>query len=397
MIPSWSLDSWKKYENNHEFRYPDQTKLPDILQNLRASPPLVHSSEIERLKLAIALAGRGQAFILQAGDCAESFHDFKSLHVTQQINLLLTMSGIISHGSSLPVVTIGRIAGQYAKPRTLADETRDGLTLPSYNGDLINQCSFNSASRQHNPDFLMSGYYYSKITHGLIDDCLSENNQSLYTSHEALHIPYEQSLSREVDGKWYLLSTHLPWIGMRTAFRLSAHVEFLRGMNNPIGVKVGPNISPEVLVQLVERLNPLAEDGRLLLITRMGADLLEDKLPALINAVKKCGIPVTWSCDPMHGNSIYTNKGIKTRHMDAIFCELQKSIFTHAQMSSVFAGAHFEITAQNVTECVGGKINIKEDELNNAYHSLLDPRLNKDQSIEIAEYLRHYLFNKEFL
>ena len=396
MMPAWALNSWEKYENHHEFCYPTPNKLTDILHDLSRQKPLVTPGDIENLKSDIGSAGTGHAFILQAGDCAESFHDFESLYVMQQIQLLLKMRDIIAQDVDMPIVTIGRIAGQYAKPRTLAEETRDGVTLPSYRGDLINQSRFNSISRQSNPNFLTLGYQHAKIVHELIARCLIGARQPVYSSHEALHIPYEQSLTREVDGKWYLLSTHLPWIGMRNAFIESAHVEFLRGISNPIGLKVSSNLSPKFLVQLVERLNPLAEHGRLLLITRMGADLIDGKLPELIEAVQACGIPVTWMCDPMHGNTICTSAGIKTRHMDTIVRELKQSMIVHTNMNSVFSGAHFELTAQNVTECLGGEIGIKAADLKNAYHTLVDPRLNKTQAIEIAQDLNHFLRNINF-
>lgn len=379
MTAVWSPKSWETYTNHYEFTYDDSSIMPDILHDLNQCAPLVAATEIDSLKKAIGLAGSGQAFILHAGDCAESFHDFSSLYVNQQIALLLKMRDIIGQSATLPVITIGRIAGQYAKPRTLAYETQDGVLLPSYHGDLINQRMFNSVSRTPNPIFLTLGYKHAQITHALIRQAITGNIQPVYTSHEALHIPYEQSLTHQVDGRWYLLSTHLPWIGVRTAFIESAHVEFLSGVANPIGLKVGPNIAPKVLVQLIHRLNPQAEPGRLLLISRMGADLIDDNLPALIQAVEACGIPVTWICDPMHGNTICTSEGIKTRHMDTILSEMQLAIKIHCDMQSIFAGAHFELTAQSVTECLGGAIDIKESDLHDVYHTLVDPRLNKEQ------------------
>ncbi len=397
MIPHWSPKSWEQRENNYAFHYPDPTLLPAILKDISQSDPLVTAAEIDNLQLDIALAGRGQAFILQAGDCAEEFHSFASLYVDQQIDLLLKMRAIISQETNVPVVTIGRIAGQYAKPRTVAYEIRDGLTLPSYQGDLINQPMFNRSSREPNPNFLMLGYQHAKLTRNLMDQKLLGHSPSVYTSHEALHLPYEQALTHQINGRWYLLSTHLPWIGVRTAFTDSAHVEFLRGVENPIGLKVGPNLSPKVLVQLIERLNPHGIRGRLVLITRIGSELVEGNLPLLINAVAACGIPVTWMCDPMHGNTVGASTGIKTRHMNTIMREMHQSMSIHEQMGSIFSGAHFELTAQNVTECLGGEIGVTDTDLNNAYHTLVDPRLNNEQSMEIARYLNHFLRNKNYL
>lgn len=345
------------------------------------------------------------------------------------------MSLILIYGMRKPIVRIGRIAGQYAKPRSSDQETINGVTLPSYRGDLINSQQFDAASRLPNPKLMLQGYSCAAMTlnfvRALLDGGFADlnypqrwdlrfvehspqadeyhdmvrslteslefieaidgfrssnlNKVDFYTSHEALHLHYEQALTRHLhDGLWYDLSAHLPWIGMRTAKVDSAHVEFFRGVQNPIGIKVGPNATKEWLKEIIQILNPEHQEGRLLLITRLGAKQIDKLLPPLIDIVRETKCPVTWSCDPMHGNTETTADGIKTRHFDNILSELRQAVKIHHEMSSYLGGVHFELTGDNVTECIGGARGLNEDDLKHAYRSLVDPRLNYEQSLEMA-------------
>ena len=431
----WSPTSWLNYCYEQAATYPDEAQLTRVLEELSQLPPLVTSGEIKHLKQQIAAAGRGEAFILQGGDCAESFNDCRSGIITNKLKILLQMSLILLHGMRKPIVRIGRIAGQYAKPRSSDEETLAGVTLPSYRGDLVNLPEFNAAARIPNPKLLLKGYSHAAMTlnfiRALLDggfadlhhphrwdlrfmehsaqaeeyhaivrsiadsldflesiDGLRNSNLhkvDFFTSHEALHLHYEQALTRQVkDGKWYNLSTHLPWIGMRTAKTNSAHLEFLRGVDNPIGIKVGPSATTAWLTEVLEIINPTQEEGRILLISRMGAKEIQSRLPPLIEAVKHSKIPVTWSCDPMHGNTETTVDGIKTRHFDNILNELLQAFKIHRDMNSFLGGVHFELTGDNVTECIGGARGLAAHDLKDAYHSLVDPRLNYEQSLEMA-------------
>ena len=434
-MKKWSPTSWLNYSYNQAATYPDEAQLDRVVEQLSHLPPLVTSGEVKNLKQAIARAGRGEAFILQGGDCAESFNDCRSDIITNKLKILLQMSLVLLHGMHKPIVRIGRIAGQYAKPRSSDDETINGVTLPSYRGDLVNLPEFDAASRIPNPKLLLQGYSCAAMTlnfiralldggfadlhhpqrwdlrfvehseqaaeyHGIvraiadsldflesIDGLRSSNLNKVdfFTSHEALHLHYEQALTRQLhDGTWYNLSTHLPWIGMRTAKIDSAHLEFLRGVQNPIGIKVGPSATAEWLTEVLEIINPSKEEGRVLLISRMGAKDIASLLPPLIESVKKTAIPVTWSCDPMHGNTETTAEGIKTRHFDNILNELQQAVKIHREMGSYLGGVHFELTGDNVTECIGGARGLAAGDLKDAYHSLVDPRLNYEQSLEMA-------------
>lgn len=434
-MKKWSPTTWLQHSYEQSANYPDETQLERILLQLSQLPPLVTSGEIKNLKHAIARAGRGEAFILQGGDCAESFNDCRSDIITNKLKILLQMSLVLLHGMHKPIVRIGRIAGQYAKPRSSDFETIDGVTLPSYRGDLVNLPEFNTASRTPNPKLLLQGYSCAAMTlnfiRALLDGGFADlhhpqrwdlsfvehsaqadeyhtivrsiadsldfmesidgvrtsnlNKVDFFTSHEALHLHYEQALTRHLqDGDWYDLSTHLPWIGMRTAKINSAHLEFLRGVQNPIGIKVGPSATSAWLTEVLEIINPTREEGRVLLISRMGAKEITSLLPPLIETVKKIKIPVTWSCDPMHGNTETTADGIKTRHFDNILSELKQALTVHREMGSYLGGVHFELTGDNVTECIGGARGLAANDLKNAYHSLVDPRLNYEQSLEMA-------------
>jgi 3-deoxy-7-phosphoheptulonate synthase len=434
-MEKWTPLSWQNFPYEQAATYPDEGQLAKVVEQLSQLPPLVTSGEIKNLKQAIALAGRQEAFILQGGDCAESFNDCRPDVITNKLKILLQMSLILIHGMRKPVIRIGRIAGQYAKPRSSDFETIKNITLPSYRGDLVNSLQFDADSRTPNPKLMLQGYScaaitlnfiralldggfadlnyphrwdlrfvehssqaqeYHAIVHALSDslafiDTIGGLRDStidkvdFYTSHEALHLHYEQALTRCLHGgNWYNLSTHLPWIGMRTAKLESAHVEFLRGVQNPIGLKVGPAATAEWLTEIIQVLNPAREEGRLLLITRLGAKNIDKLLPPLIEVVKSQDVPVTWSCDPMHGNTETTPDGIKTRHFDNILLELQQAVKIHREMDSYLGGVHFELTGENVTECIGGARNLNEDDLKRAYRSLVDPRLNYEQSLEMA-------------
>ena len=432
---TWSPQSWLQHPCQQAAIYPDEAALSHVLNQLSQRPPLVTSGEIKKLKQGIARAGRGEAFILQGGDCAESFADCRSDVITNKLKILLQMSLVLVHGMRKPIIRVGRIAGQYTKPRSAEYETIDGVTLPCYRGDLVNSPEFTLSARTPNPILLLKGHACAAMTlnfiralldggfadlhhpqqwdlrfvehsqqadeyHGILRsiadamDFLKSidglQNSSLhkvdfFTSHEALHLPYEQALTRQLqDGHWYNLSTHLPWIGMRTGQMNSAHVEFLRGVQNPIGIQVGPSATPEWLIDILQTLHPQKEEGRILLISRMGASAIDTHLPPLIDAIRTHSIPVTWSCDPMHGNTESTHSGLKTRHFDTILLELQKAVTLHREMGSHLGGVHFELTGENVTECIGGARGLTAADLKQAYQSLVDPRLNYEQSLEMA-------------
>jgi 3-deoxy-7-phosphoheptulonate synthase len=438
---TWALNSWQQYSYLQAATYADQEQLKKVVEQISLLPPLVTSGEIKRLKNEIAKAGRGEAFLLQGGDCAESFNDCRSDIISNKLKILLQMSLILLHGLHKPIIRIGRIAGQYAKPRSSDFETIDGITLPSYRGDIVNSPEFTANAREPNPKLLLQAYSCSAMTLNFIRSLLGggfadlhhpqlwdlsfvehssqkEEYQTIvksiedalefleaingvtasnlssvdfYTSHEALHLHYEQALTRNLQGKWYNLSTHLPWIGMRTAQLDSAHLEFFRGIENPIGIKIGPKATPEWLAEVLHQLNPQHEEGRIVLFTRLGAEHIEAVLPSLITAVQKTNCPVTWSCDPMHGNTEATADGTKTRHFDNILQELKLAMEIHRSMNSYLGGVHFELTGENVTECIGGARGLNAEGLKAAYHSLVDPRLNYEQSLEMAIQLsRHF-------
>ncbi|MCA9711051.1 MAG: 3-deoxy-7-phosphoheptulonate synthase, partial [Myxococcales bacterium] len=396
----------------------------------------VTSWEIEALKERLAQAARGEAFLLQGGDCAESFDDCAPNAIATKFKILLQMSLLLVHATRKPVIRVGRIAGQYAKPRSSATEERDGVTLPSYRGDIVNRSPFSPEDRTPDPTLLLRGYERAALTLNFVraladggfadlhhpelwDVSFAQGTEhhdeyrriaqsikdsiafmevvthtesqllrrvDLYTSHEALSLEYEQAQTRRVPRRegWYDLGTHMPWIGMRTAQPDGAHVEYCRGIRNPIGVKVGPEMSDDQLETLLDRLDPAREPGRLTLIHRLGADEVQDELPRLVEVVRRRGQTVLWCADPMHGNTETTASGIKTRRFERILSELQQAFEVHAQMGSHLGGVHFELTGENVTECIGGAGGVQEHELHRDYRSKVDPRLNYHQALEMA-------------
>lgn len=416
--------------------YPDPVALDKSLTKLADLPPLVTSWEILSLREQIAEAQAGKRFVLQGGDCAENFDEVCSPLITNRLKVLLQMSLALVHGLQMPVVRIGRFAGQYAKPRSSDMETRDGVTLPSYRGDLVNAVDFTAEARIPDPERLLKAHAYSAMTmnfvRSLVDggfadvhhteywdlswvehsplaeefhklteslgkslrfmetitgrDVGSLRRVDFFTSHEALHLHYEQAQTRQVPRQWgwFNLGTHFPWIGMRTADLDGAHVEYFRGIRNPIGIKVGPGIDRDWLLGLIEKLNPEREAGRLVLIHRMGESHIEDKLPGLIEAVQQTGSPVLWISDPMHGNTESTGDGIKTRRFRKIMSEMELAFDIHQSQGSVLGGVHLELTGENVTECTGGARDLGDDDLKRAYKSTVDPRLNYEQSLELA-------------
>lgn len=432
----WAPDSWKQRPALQMPQYPDAKALEQALARLSQLPPLVTSWEVLSLKQQLAQAQEGKRFVLQGGDCAENFADCQSQVISNRLKILLQMSLVLVHGLRTPVVRIGRMAGQYAKPRSADSETRDGVSLPSYRGDVINAPEFTLAARQPDPQRMLDAHAHSAMTmnfvRALIDggfadlnhpeywdlawakkspmaaryqqqvDAIREsirfmqtlsgapihnlNRADFFTSHEALLLPYEQALTRRVprhDG-WFNLSTHFPWIGMRTAALDGAHVEYLRGVVNPIAVKVGPSVQPDQLLRLIDVLNPNDEPGRLTFIHRMGADVIADKLPPLLRAVQADGRRVLWLCDAMHGNTESTGNGYKTRRFDNIRREVEQGFALHAAAGTRLGGVHLELTGEDVTECTGGARELTERDLERAYRSTVDPRLNYEQALELA-------------
>lgn len=438
---SWHPASWRDFEALQQPIYPNADALTGVQDELSRLPPIVTSAEILSLKKLIGKAQEGKSFLLQGGDCAESFSDCESGKISNRLKVLLQMSLVLVHGLRMPVVRVGRFAGQYAKPRSADLETKDGITLPSYRGDFINGPDFTEASRIPDPRRMVKGHARSAMTmnfvRSLIDggfadlhhpeywdlDWVSQSPQSeqyrklvqsvgdairfmetisgepahnvnrteFYTSHEALLLPYEQAVTRQVPRQtgWFNLSTHFPWIGMRTAQLDGAHVEYFRGIANPIGIKISANVSDDHIKRLCDVLNPENESGRLTLIHRLGASHVENALPRLIRAVQAHGAKVLWVCDPMHGNTESTSNGYKTRRFDNIKTELERSFDVHAAEGSHLGGVHLELTGENVTECLGGARDLLEGDLERAYLSTVDPRMNYEQSLEIAMSIVH--------
>ena len=424
---SWHLRSWQNAKQEQQPDYPEPAALDRAVDRLSELPPLVTPDEVNLLKQQIAEAAEGKRFIIQAGDCAESFSECSAEAISRRVKILQQMSLVLMQGYSKPVTTIGRIAGQYAKPRSSALETIGDLSLPCYRGDLINNRDFTLEARTADPERLLEGYGYASMTLNYIrslkqssfsalkdpkawlepllksdksaQEQLSQVGQSLtllnnlqqsplaselYTSHEALHLHYEQALTRQHQDKWYNLSTHFPWVGMRTAKPGSAHIEYLRGISNPLAIKIGPSISADELLQLIETLNPEKESGRITLISRFGAQQISTCLPPLIKAVEQSEQTVLWSCDPMHGNTRITKTGLKTRDIEAIHEELKLAFQIHQENQSQLGAVHLEISGNNITECTGGLCQLTDAMLDSDYQSLLDPRLSRAQSLEIS-------------
>src|SRR6478736_4025867 len=432
----WSPSSWRSLDAGQQPSYPDTDALAGVLGELRVLPPLVTSWEILALRKQIAEAQEGKRFLLQGGDCAESFSDCESGLISNRLKVLLQMSLVLVHGLRLPVVRVGRFAGQYAKPRSADTETRGELTLPSYRGDFVNQPEFTVDARTPDPRRMVKGHARSAMTmnfvRALIDGGFADlhhpeywdlgwvqhspmsddyqrmvaavgdavrfmetisgealhnlNRADFYTSHEALLLPYEEALTRQVPRQWgwFNLSTHFPWIGMRTSALDGAHVEYFRGIRNPIAVKVGPTVTPDQLMRLVDVLDPDNEPGRLTLIHRMGAAKIESTLPPLLAAIKSAGRKPLFCCDPMHGNTETLGNGFKTRRFQNIRDELDRAFDIHAAAGTRLGGVHLELTGENVTECMGGARDLTEADLSRAYKSMVDPRLNYEQSLELA-------------
>jgi 3-deoxy-7-phosphoheptulonate synthase len=438
MTETWSPDSWRGLPIRQVPGYPDDAALASVEETLHRFPPLVFAGEARRLKERLAAVAAGKAFLLQGGDCAESFAEFHPNNIRDMFKVLLQMAVVLTFGAGCPVVKLGRLAGQFAKPRSSETETQNGLTLPSYRGDIINGLEFDAGAREPDPQRMVQAYSQSAATLNLLrafaqggyadlhrvhswnQDFVADSPQGeryreladrltetldfmaacglnsenapqireteFYTSHEALFLSYEEALTRidSTTDDWYDCSAHLVWLGDRTRQVDGAHAEFLRGIKNPIGMKCGPTLEPDDLMRLIDRLNPENEPGRLTLITRMGADKVEAKLPPLIRAVRREGHEVVWCCDPMHGNTITSSNGFKTRVFGRILDEVHAAFAIHAAEGSYAGGVHFELTGQNVTECIGGAQGVSEASLSERYLTHCDPRLNASQALEHA-------------
>lgn len=437
-MQNWTPNSWRNLPIVQQPEYPDQAALKQVEETLSTMPPLVFAGEIRNLQSHLAEVANGNAFLVQGGDCAESFAEFNANKIRDTFQVLLQMAVVLTFAGSCPVVKIGRMAGQFAKPRSAATETSGGIELPSYRGDIVNGIDFTAESRIADPERLLQAYHQSASTlnllrafaqggfadlhqvhrwnQGFVDKSpLGEKYQhlatqidqalafmeacgltsettpqihetSLYTSHEALLLGYEEALTRQdsITDQWYDCSAHMLWIGDRTRQPDHAHVEFLKGIQNPIGVKVGPTTSTDDLIRLMDILNPDNIPGRLTLIARMGADNIEDMLPPLVRTVKSEGRNVVWSSDPMHGNTIKASSGYKTRSVNAILKEMKGFFQVHRAEGTYAGGVHFEMTGQNVTECIGGAYQITEEGLADRYDTFCDPRLNGEQALELA-------------
>ncbi len=438
MSDNWNPQGWRAKPAVQMPAYPDAKALARAEEQLRSHPPLVFAGEARNLKEELAAVSRGEAFLLQGGDCAESFAEFKADNIRDMFRVLLQMAVVLTYGAKCPVVKLGRMAGQFAKPRSADMETIGGKELPSYRGDIINGMEFESTARLPDPERMLKAYGQAAATLNLLrafagggyadlhhvhrwnlgfvaDSPASERYQHIaeqisealdfmeacgvgpssvaslrqvnfYTSHEALLLPYEEALTRidSTSGDWYDTSAHQLWIGDRTRQPDGAHVEFCRGVKNPLGVKCGPSLTPEELIRLLDLLNPANEAGRMTLICRFGAGNVEKHLPKLIRAVTREGRKVIWSCDPMHGNTVKAENGYKTRPFERILAETRQFFAVHQAEGSYAGGVHFEMTGQNVTECTGGAHAITEAELSDRYHTHCDPRLNANQALELA-------------
>ena len=437
---TWQPNSWRDHPIKQVPDYPDAEKLAGVEARLAAMPPLVFAGEAQSLKRHLGEVAEGRAFLLQGGDCAESFAEFSANNIRDSFKVILQMAVVLTFGASMPVVKVGRVAGQFAKPRSSPMEAVDGIELPSYRGDMINAMPFTEKDRVPDPKRLLRVYEQSAATlnllrafaqggladltkvHSWVTEFLSGTPQAdrfqelagrieeslnfmracgitpetarplaetdFYTSHESLLLNYEEALTRRdtiTDEKdWYATSAHMIWIGDRTRQPDGAHVEYMRGIANPIGLKCGPSLDPDELVRLIETLNPDNVPGRLTLIARMGADKVRAGLPPLLKAVKASGAKVVWCCDPMHGNTIKASSGYKTRRVNDVMAEVQGFFDAHDEIGTYPGGVHFEMTGQNVTECVGGVVDVTEARLGDRYHTHCDPRLNGAQALELA-------------
>ncbi len=437
---TWQPNSWRDHPIKQVPDYPDAEKLAGVEAKLAAMPPLVFAGEAQSLKRQLGEVAEGRAFLLQGGDCAESFAEFSANNIRDSFKVILQMAVVLTFGASMPVVKVGRVAGQFAKPRSSPMEAVDGIELPSYRGDMINAMPFTEKDRLPDPKRLLRVYEQSAATlnllrafaqggladltkvHSWVTEFLSGTPQAdrfqelagrieeslnfmracgitpetarplaetdFYTSHESLLLNYEEALTRRdtiTDEKdWYATSAHMIWIGDRTRQPDGAHVEYMRGIANPIGLKCGPSLDPDELVRLIETLNPDNVPGRLTLIARMGADKVRAGLPPLLKAVKASGAKVVWCCDPMHGNTIKASSGYKTRRVNDVMAEVKGFFDAHDEIGTYPGGVHFEMTGQNVTECVGGVVDVTEARLGDRYHTHCDPRLNGAQALELA-------------
>ena len=436
----WQPNSWRELPITQVPEYPDVTALRNVEKKLETRPPLVFAGEVQELRKKLGQVADGSAFLLQGGDCAESFAEYSADNIRDSFKVILQMAVALTFGAGLPVVKVGRMAGQFAKPRSAPTEVIDGIELPSYRGDMVNSIEFNDTSRCPDPNRLLNVYEHSAATLNLlrafsqggmanlnkvqswnsdyvkdtaqskkfeqlsekIEECLqfmaacginSDNTRALmetdfYTSHEALLLNYEEAMTRKdtiTDQKeLFTTSAHMVWIGDRSRQVGGAHVEYMRGIANPIGLKCGPSLEADELLRLIEVLNPDNIPGRLTLIARMGADKVLAKLPTLLKAVKKSGASVVWCCDPMHGNTVKASSGYKTRRIEDVMKEVEGFFAAHDEVDTYPGGIHFEMTGQNVTECVGGVVSVTEESLGDRYHTHCDPRLNASQALELA-------------
>ena len=438
MASNWTPESWRASEARHLPDYPDAAALDAVTTTLTRFPPLVFAGEARALQRDLAEVAAGRGFLLQGGDCAESFAEFHPNNIRDTFRVILQMAVVLTFAGKQPVVKVGRMAGQFAKPRSAPTEVQDGVELPSYLGDNINGIEFTREARTPDPQRLMQAYSQSAATLNLLRafatggyanlrqvhqwtldfmgrspwadrfaataDRIGEaldfmeacgidpqtvpqlQGTSFYTSHEALHLAYETAMTRQdsLTGDWYDTSAHMLWIGDRTRFEGSAHVEFLRGVGNPLGMKCGPTLKPDALLRLLDTLNPARSAGRITLITRFGDSQVEAGLPPLVRAVAREGHPVVWSCDPMHGNVVKAGSGYKTRPFERILAEVKSVFAVHRAEGTHAGGIHVEMTGQDVTECVGGAVAITDERLADRYHTHCDPRLNAAQALELA-------------
>ncbi len=437
-MSKWTVNSWRGYKAKHIPEYPDKSELEKTESQLKTYPPLVFAGEARDLKRHLARVSEGKAFLLQGGDCAESFDDFNADYIRDTFKVLLQMSVTLTAAGNCPVVKVGRMAGQFAKPRSSPKEEIDGVELESYKGDIINDMEFTESSRVPDPQRMIRAYTQSAATLNLlrafakggfsdlnkvhqwnmgfvdespqgkkfrdladkISDTLSFmdaigissgntkrlRNVDFFTSHEALLLPYEECLTRtdSTTGEVYDTSAHMVWIGDRTRQLDGAHVEFCRGIKNPIGIKCGPTLDPDELKKLIDVLNPENEAGKITLICRFGVDNVEEKLPKLIGPFANSDYNLVWSCDPMHGNTMKANSGFKTRPFERVIQEVESFFDIHHALGTYPGGVHLEMTGQNVTECIGGAQAIKDEDLSARYHTHCDPRLNANQALELA-------------